>query len=108
MWVSAQQTGRVCTVAFFVFFSLLAFGCDNTPKPDRETAEMQKAFDREGVLVKTCAPQSTGAAGGPVSVYRFRNELWFRDGPNRLLRRVEATLENVCEVLQAPRSTGPP
>ncbi|HYM98743.1 MAG TPA: hypothetical protein VET25_03300, partial [Aestuariivirgaceae bacterium] len=66
-----------------------------------------KAFDREAVLVKTCAPQSGTATGGPVSVYRFRNEMWFRDGPNRILRRVEGTLDNVCDVLQAPRSTGP-
>jgi hypothetical protein len=95
------------TIVISTFLALLASGCDDTPRPDPETAEMQKAFDREGVLVKTCATHSGSATGGSVSVYRFRNELWFRDGPNRLLRRVEASLENVCDVLHPPRGSGP-
>jgi hypothetical protein len=86
---------------------LLISGCNEASKPEQHQSELQKAFDNDAVLVKTCASDSGSAAGGPVSVYRFRDEMWFRDGPNRVLRRVDATLENVCDVLHPPRSTGP-
>ena len=102
-----EGSSRTGTLFVSAFVALLASSCDDTPRPDPQAAEMQKAFDREGVLVKTCAAPSGSATGGSVSVYRFRNELWFRDGPNRLLRRVDATLENVCVILHTPRSTDP-
>jgi hypothetical protein len=88
---------------FCAVIALLSLaGCSKDP----EEAEFDKRFRREAVLVKTCPPDPTFVGGtGPTSiatkVYRFQDELWFRDAG--VLRRVDAKPENVCDVLQLPK-----
>jgi hypothetical protein len=78
-------------------------GCNREPK-DPQQVEFEKKFEREAVLVKTCAG-APGYASGPTAaaqrVYRYEKELWYLD-VNRY-RKVEATPEAVCSVLQLPK-----
>jgi hypothetical protein len=69
-------------------------GCS---KPDPEEIEFRKKFAREAVLVKTCRPDPGIESGVPLKIYRFQQEFWFDDRGN--LRRVDGTLENVCDLL---------
>jgi hypothetical protein len=78
-------------------------GCEKQPK-DPQQVEFEKKFEREAVLVKTC-PGDPRLASGPTAsaqrVYRFEKELWYQD-VNRY-RKVEATPEAVCSVLELPK-----
>jgi hypothetical protein len=90
-------------VVALVAASTMLSGCGQ--KQDPEQVEFEKRFARDAVLVKVCPPDPT-LASGPGSaarqVYRFQNELWTYDHGD--LRRVDAKPENVCEILQFPKS----
>jgi hypothetical protein len=78
-------------------------GCKEQPM-DPKKVEFEKKFDQEAVLVKTC-PGDPRWASGPSSsaqqVFRFEKELWYTDVGGH--RKVEATVETVCDVLQPPK-----
>ena len=69
-----------------VIIALLLPGCSKEEDP--EQVAFEKRFRREAVLVKT------------LKIYRFEQELWFKD--RGVLRRVDATPDNVCDVLDEP------
>lgn len=79
--------------------------CNREQEPkDPQQVEFEKKFEREAVLVKTCAGDPRYASGPTAAaqrVYRFEKELWCLDR-NRY-RKVEATPDTVCEVLQRPK-----
>ncbi len=81
-------------VALSLMAALLLLGCG---KPDPAQVEFRKKFLEEAILVKTCRPDPGIASGVPVRVYRFRGELWYDNRAD--LRRVDGTVENVCDLL---------
>jgi hypothetical protein len=82
-------------VGFFLVLGLIAYF--NRHVPDAEELAFETRFDREAILVKTCAPDPGLASGGPLKVYRFQNELWFKDVWK--WRRVDGKVDNVCDLL---------
>jgi hypothetical protein len=80
--------------------ALLLAGCSKAKDP--EQVELEKKFEREAVLVRTCPPDPSVESGPSLKVYRFKQELWFND--RGVLRRVDAKPENVCDILQEPKS----
>jgi hypothetical protein len=62
-----------------------------------EETEFQKRFDRNAVLVKTCAPDPAIASSATLKVYRFEGEFWFSDTGR--WQRIEGKSENVCDLL---------
>ncbi len=87
-----------------LLFALVLAGCK---EPTPEEIAFQKKFDREAVLVKTCAPDPGVASGIPMKVYRFENELWFYERGLRW-RRVDGKIDNVCDLLDIDASHRPP
>jgi hypothetical protein len=80
----------------------------NRHVPSVEELDFEKKFDREAVLVKTCGLDPGIESAAPLKVYRFENELWFRD--HRRWRRVDGKVDNVCDLLDidtAHRPTPP-
>jgi hypothetical protein len=68
---------------------------------DPQQVEFEKKFACDATLVRVCPPDptlATGPGSAARQVYRFQSELWTFD--HGKLRRVEATPENVCEILQ--------
>jgi hypothetical protein len=82
-------------VGIFLAIGLIAYFGRHVP--DAEELEFQKKFDREAVLVKTCAPDPSVASGVALKVYRLENELWFDDRGR--WRRVDGKADNVCDLL---------
>jgi hypothetical protein len=86
-------------VAIILVAAFMLVGCKNEKDP--EQVELERRFEREAVLVRTC-PADPRLASGPTAVatrvYRFEEELWFED--RSVLRRVDATPEDVCAILQ--------
>jgi hypothetical protein len=82
-------------VGLFLVLGLIAYF--NRHVPDAEELAFEKRFDREAILVKTCASDPGIASGVPLKVYRFENELWFKDIWK--WRRVDGKADNVCDLL---------
>jgi hypothetical protein len=81
--------------AFFAAIGALAYFTRRIPTP--EEIGFQKRFDRDAMLVKTCAPDPSLASAATLKVYRFEGELWFSDRGR--WRRIDGKPENVCDIL---------
>ncbi|WP_375762867.1 hypothetical protein ACE10X_22400 [Bradyrhizobium sp. Pha-3] len=93
-------------IAIIVALGVFAYFNRRIPTP--EEIGFQKKFDRDAVLVRTCAPDPGVASGATLKVYRFEGELWFND--RGIWRRVDGKPENVCDLLDidAAHRTPPP
>jgi hypothetical protein len=96
---SAERRRALELLAGSALVIALLAGCSQKEK-DPAQVEFEKRFEREAVLVKTCRPDPSVASGASLKVYRFEQELWFND--RGVLRRVDATPDNVCDVLDEP------
>jgi hypothetical protein len=86
------------TIYATALLAALLLGCS---KPDPEQVEFQKKFDHEAILVKTCRPDPSIESGPSLKVYRFQEQLWFND--RGIMRRVDAKVDDVCELLDEPK-----
>ena len=71
-----------------------------------EEFEFGKRFNREAVLMKTCGFDPSTGSGAPMKVYRFEDALWFDDRSR--WRRIDAKVENVCDLLDIDTAHRPP
>jgi hypothetical protein len=80
-------------------------GCNEQQESkDPQQVEFEKKFEREAVLVKTCAGDPRYASGPTAAaqrVYRFEKELWYLD--IKRYRKMEAAPEAICEALLIPK-----
>jgi len=91
-------------LATIVIVALGLNACNEREPKDPQQVDFEKKFEREAALVITC-PGDPRYASGPTAiaqrVYRFEKGLWYRDVGG--YRKVEATPETVCKVLQLPK-----
>lgn len=84
--------------------SIGAAGSQETKSLTLREVEFRKKFDSEAILVRTCPGDpryATGPTAAAQRVYRFEKELWYLDVTR--YRKIEATPENVCDILTPPR-----
>ena len=87
---------RLITV---VVFALALSGCFEQRPKDPQQVKFEKRFEREAVLVKTCAGDpryATGPTAAAQRVYRFEKELWYLDARTDRFRKVEARFVTFC------------
>jgi hypothetical protein len=90
-----EMKSFLIVVGIFLAIGLIAYF--NRHVPDAEELDFEKKFDREAVLVKTCGTDPGIVSAVPLKVYRFENELWFKD--TWKWRRVDGKVDNVCDLL---------